>query len=39
MGSSTFSIWGDWLKEWDEMNSLAKLVETLKEYLIFSYTH
>ena len=27
MGSSTLSIWGDWLKEWDPMKSLAKVVE------------
>ena len=29
--SSTLSIWGDWLKEWDVMKSLAKVVEISKE--------
>ena len=32
MGSSTLSIWGDWLKEWDAMKSLAKVVEILEEF-------
>ena len=31
MGSSTLSIWRDWLKEWDAMKSLAKVVEILKK--------
>ena len=30
MGSSSLSIWGDWLKEWDAMKSLAKVVENIK---------
>ena len=33
MGSSTLGIWGDWLKEWDTMKSLAKVVEILKKEL------
>ena len=31
MGSSTLSIWGDWLKEWVAMKSLAKVVEISKK--------
>ena len=31
MGSSTLGIWGDWLKEWDAMKSLAKVVEISKK--------
>ena len=31
MGSSTLGIWGDWLKEWDAMKSLAKVVELSKK--------
>ena len=27
MGSSTLGIWGDWLKEWDAMKFLAKVLE------------
>ena len=34
MGSSTLDIWGDWLKEWDAMKSLAKVVEISKEFSI-----
>ena len=36
MGSSTLGIWGDWLKEWDAMKSLAKVVEILKEFSMIS---
>ena len=37
MGSSTLGIWGDWLKEWDAMKSLPKVVEISKEFsMIFS---
>ena len=31
MGSSTLDIWRDWLKEWDAMKSLAKVVEISKK--------
>ena len=31
MGSSTLGIWGDWLKKWDVMKSLAKVVEISKK--------
>ena len=27
MRSSALNIWGDWLKEWDAMKSLAKVLE------------
>ena len=27
MGSSTLGIWGYWLKEWDAMKSLTKVME------------
>ena len=37
MGSSTLDIWGDWLKEWDAIKSLAKVVEILeKEFPMIS---
>ena len=37
MGSSTLGIWGDWLKEWDAMKSLAKVVEiSEKEFPMIS---
>ena len=36
MGSSTLDIWGDWLKEWDAMKSLAKVVEISKEFSMIS---
>ena len=37
MGSSTLGIWGDWLKEWDAMKSLAKVVEiSEKEFSMIS---
>ena len=40
IGSSALSIWGDWLKEWDAMKSLAKVVEILKkEFSITSYSY
>ena len=31
-----FSIWGDWLKEWDVMKSLAKVVKISKELSMIS---
>ena len=37
--SSALSILEDWLKEWDEMKSLAKVVKILEEFLMISYTH
>ena len=36
MGSSTLDIWGYWLKEWDAMKSLAKVVEISEEFLMIS---
>ena len=40
MGPSTLNIWGDWLKEWDVMKSLAKVVEiSEKEFPMISYKH
>ena len=36
MGSSTLDIWRDWLKEWDAMKSLAKVVEISKEFSMIS---
>ena len=39
MGSFAIDIWGDWLKEWDAMKSLAKVVEISEEFLMISYTH
>ena len=36
MGSSTLGIWGDWLKEWDAMKSLAKVVKIFKDFLMIS---
>ena len=40
IGSSTLGIWGDWLKEWDVMKSLAKVVKiSKKEFLMISYLH
>ena len=40
MGSFALSIWGDWLKEWDAMKSLAKVMEILeKEFPMISYEH
>ena len=39
MGSSTLSIWGDCLKEWDGMKSLAKVVEISEEFSMISYMH
>ena len=37
MGSSTLGIWGDRLKEWDAMKSLAKVVEiSEKEFPMIS---
>ena len=40
MGSSALGIWGDWLKEWDAMKSLGKVVEiSEKEFLKISYSY
>ena len=40
MGLSTLGIWGDWLKKWDEMKSLAKVVEISdKEFQMIFYMH
>ena len=39
MESFALGIWGDWLKKWDEMTSLAKVVQIVEEFLIISYTH
>ena len=36
MGSSTLSIWEDWLKEWDAIKSLAKVVEISEEFSMIS---
>ena len=36
MGSSTLGIWGDWIKEWDAMKSLSKVVEISKEFSMIS---
>ena len=37
MGSSTLGIWGDELKEWDTIKSLAKVVEiSEKEFWMIS---
>ena len=36
MGSSTLGIWENWLKEWDAMKSLAKVVEISKELSMIS---
>ena len=37
MGSSTLGIWRDWLKEWDAMKSLAKVLEiSEREFMIIS---
>ena len=36
MGSSIFGIWGDQLKEWDAMKSLAEVVEISKEFSMIS---
>ena len=38
MGSSTLDIWGYWLKEWDAMKSLSKVLEILEEFSMIS-TH
>ena len=38
MRSSTLGIGGDWLKEWDAMKSLAKVVEISEEFSMIS-TH
>ena len=38
MWSSTLDIWGDWLKEWDAMKSLAKVVEISKKEFSMIYT-
>ena len=38
MGSSTLSIWGDWLKEWDVMKSWAKVVEISEKELLMIFT-
>ena len=34
--SSPLNIWGDWLKEWDVMKSLAKIVEISEEFPMIS---
>ena len=40
MGSSALSIWGDFLKEWDAMKSLAKVVEIPEnEFPMIFYMH
>ena len=39
MGLSILSIWGDWLKEWGVIKSLAKIVEILEEFPMISYMH
>ena len=40
MGSSALDIWGDRLKEWVAMKSLAKVVEVLeKEFSMISYMY
>ena len=39
MGSSTLGIWGDWLKEWDAMKSLAKVVEISEKEFSMISTH
>ena len=31
MGPSALGIWGDWLKEWDVMKSLDKVVKNIGE--------
>ena len=37
MGSSALGMWGDWLKEWDWMKSLAKVLEiSEKEFPMIS---
>ena len=37
MGSSALGIWGDWLKKWDVIKSLAKVVKiSKKEFLMIS---
>ena len=37
MGSSTLGIWRDWLKEWDAMISLVKIVKiSNKEFPMIS---
>ena len=36
MRSFNLIIWGEWLKEWDAMKSLAKVVEILEEFLMIS---
>ena len=38
MRLSALNIWGDWVKEWDAMKSLGKVVEiSKKEFLKTSY--
>ena len=40
MGSSALDILGDWLKEWDAMKSLAKVVEiSEREFSMIFYMH
>ena len=39
MRSSILDIQGDWLKEWDEMKSLAKVVKLFMGFSIISFVH
>ena len=39
MGSYVLNIWEDWLKEWDVMKSLAKIVKISEEFTMISYTY
>ena len=40
MESSALDIWGDWLKEWDAMKYLDKVVEiSEKEFPMIFYSH
>ena len=36
MGSSALGIWGDLLKKWDAMKSLAKVVDISEEFPMIS---
>ena len=38
MESSTLGIWGDWLKQWDAMKSLAKVLEISKKGFSMIFT-
>ena len=37
--SLALGIWGDWVKEWDVMKSMAKVVEILEEFPMISYSY